>query len=182
HLSVLHLPGLPQCSLKIGPPGKIFSLTCWRVGFVCGPAELVDQVARAHQFITFATPPSLQHGVAYGLDLPEARFAEALDAFRMARDQLCSGLAEAGFKVLPAQGTYFINIDLEASGITRPGLDFAFHLLNNHGLATIPLQAFCESGRDLPVLRLCFTKAPESLRRGIDALSRAREARYEAAD
>ena len=178
HLSVLHLPGLSQRALKIGSAGKIFSLTGWKVGFVCGPAELVDQVARAHQFITFSTPPALQHGVAFGLGLPPQRFAAALDDFRQSRDILCQTLTESGFVVLPAQGTYFVNIDLEASGITTPGLDFAFDLLNNHGLATIPLQAFCESGRDLPVLRLCFAKSLESLKKGADSLNRAREAHF----
>ncbi|ESQ91248.1 aminotransferase [Asticcacaulis sp. AC460] len=174
HLSVLHLPALSQRSIKIGSAGKIFSLTGWKVGFVCGPAELVDQVARAHQFITFSTPPALQHGVAYGLGLPAERFDEALAGFRESRDYLVKGLNDAGFTVLPAQGTYFVNIDLMASGIDRPGLEFAFDLLNKHGLATIPLQAFCESDRDLPVLRLCFAKAQESLNKGIEALKAAR--------
>ncbi|ESQ76085.1 aminotransferase [Asticcacaulis sp. AC402] len=174
HLSVLHLPGLSRRALKIGSAGKIFSLTGWKVGFVCGPAELVDQVARAHQYITFSTPPGLQHAVAYGLNLPAERFTEALEGFRAQRDDLCRGLSDAGFTVLPSQGTYFVNIDLEASGVTMPGLEFAFHLLNNHALATIPLQAFCESGRNLPVLRLCFAKAPESLAKGIAALKAAR--------
>lgn len=175
HLSVLHLPELSRRAIKIGSAGKIFSLTGWKVGFVAGPPDLVEQVARAHQFITFSTPPALQHGVAYGLDLPSERFDSALDAFRQSRDHLTKSLTDQGFVILPAQGTYFINIDLVASGITAPGLDFAFHLLNDHGLATIPLQAFCESGRDLPVLRLCFAKSLESLNKGVQSLARARQ-------
>lgn len=170
HVSVLHIPGLAQRSIKIGSAGKIFSLTGWKVGFVVAEKTLIDQVANAHQFITFATPPALQHGVAYGLGLPRDRFDAALAELKHQRDYLAGLLTTAGFHLLPAEGTYFLNIDLRASGITGSGLDYAFDLIRNHGLATIPLQAFCESGRDLPVLRLCFAKSRDSLTKGAAAL------------
>lgn len=174
HLSVLHFPGLAKRSLKIGSAGKLFSLTGWKIGFVCGPQHLVDQIARAHQFITFASSPALQWGVAYGLGLPQVRFDAALHDLTGQRDYLTQRLTEAGFKVLPAEGTYFINIDLRASGIGRNTLDYAFDLVKNHGLATIPLSAFCESGRDLPFLRLCFAKSFVSLEKGASALIASR--------
>jgi N-succinyldiaminopimelate aminotransferase len=170
HLSVLHIPGLARRSIKIGSAGKIFSLTGWKVGFVVAEKGLIDQVAKAHQFITFATPPALQHGVAYGLGLSQARFEAALAELKGQRDYLSTLLTGAGFRLLPAEGTYFLNIDLRASGIEGSGLDFAFELIRNHGLATIPLQAFCETGRDLPVLRLCFAKSRDSLTKGAAAL------------
>ena len=75
HLSVLHLPALAKRSIKIGSAGKIFSLTGWKVGFVCAETALIDAVARAHQFITFSTAPALQHAVAYGLNLPDERLS-----------------------------------------------------------------------------------------------------------
>ncbi len=166
HVSVLHIPSLARRSIKIGSAGKIFSLTGWKVGFVVAEKALIDSVSRAHQFIAFSTPPALQHAVAFGLDLPQARFDAALSELKDQRDYLTERLTEGGFKLLPAEGTYFLNIDLRASGITGSGLDFAFDLVRNHGLATIPLQAFCETGRDLPVLRLCFAKSLDSLAKG----------------
>lgn len=174
HLSVRHIAKLASRSVKIGSAGKIFSLTGWKIGFVVAEKPLIDQVARAHQFITFATPPALQHAVAYGLGLPQARFDEARAELQAQRDALTRMLYGAGFVTLPAQGTYFLNIDLLASGISGSGLDFAYNLVRNHGLATIPLQAFCDAGRDLPILRLCFAKSPESLSGGVKALTQAR--------
>ncbi len=174
HLSVLHVPGLADRAIKIGSAGKLFSLTGWKVGFVTGPQVLVAQIARAHQFITFATPPALQHGVAFGLGLPQMRFDSALAELRAQRDHLSDGLRAAGFTVLPAEGTYFVNIDLRASGIAEDTLDYAFKLVKSHGLATIPLAAFCETGRDLAVLRLCFAKSFATLDKGIAALKAAR--------
>ena len=170
HVSVRHIPGLARRSIKIGSAGKIFSLTGWKVGFVVAEKALIDQIARAHQFITFATPPALQHAVAFGLGLPQARFDTALAELKDQRDYLSARLTGAGFKLLPAEGTYVLHIDLRASGIQGSGQDFAYDLVRHHGLATIPLQAFCESGRDLPVLRLCFAKSRDSLERGAAAL------------
>jgi aspartate/methionine/tyrosine aminotransferase len=169
HVSVLHIPGLRGRAIKIGSAGKIFSLTGWKVGFVCGPKPLIDQMARAHQFITFATPPALQHGVAFGLGLPPERFDAALAELKGQRDHLAGGLKGAGFQVMAAEGTYFLNIDL-GEGVADP-VAFAFELLTEHGVATIPLKAFCESGRNLPVLRLCFAKSLATLDRGISGLA-----------
>jgi aspartate/methionine/tyrosine aminotransferase len=175
HLSVLHLPGLAQRALKIGSAGKIFALTGWKVGWLAGAQALVDQVARAHQFITFSTPPGLQHGVAFGLGLPRERFTAAHRAYEHQRNFLMGCLSEAGFAVLPPQGSYFINIDLKASGIDTPVFDYAFDLIRHHGLATIPLTAFCDSGRELAVLRLCFAKSLATLEKGAAALAGARQ-------
>lgn len=174
HLSVLHVPALAKRSIKIGSAGKMFSLTGWKVGFVVAAPELVDAVVRAHQFITFATAPALQHGVAYGLGLPKARFDEALADLRAQRDYLAGLLSEAGFALLPSEGTYFVNIDLPASNIAGSGLAYARTLVEHHGVASIPLQAFCDSGRDLPVLRLCFAKSFASLTAGAKALAASR--------
>ena len=54
--------------MRIGSAGKIFSLTGWKVGWVMGPRALIEVIAKAHQFLTFTTPPALQLGVAHGLD------------------------------------------------------------------------------------------------------------------
>ena len=103
-----------------------------------------------------------------------ARFDAALAELKGQRDYLAGRLSEAGFRVMRADGTYFLNIDL-GEGVADP-VAFAFDLLTEHGVATIPLKAFCESGRNLPVLRLCFAKSFATLDRGIAGLiaSRAR--------
>ena len=170
HVSVLHIPGLASRSIKIGSAGKIFSLTGWKVGFVVAEKALIDQVARAHQYITFATPPALQHAVAFGLQLSQARFDAARAELKSQRDYLVGLLTHGGIKILPAEGTYFLNIDLRASGIDGSGLDVAYDLVRHHGLATIPLQAFCATQRDLPILRLCFAKSHDNLGKGAAAL------------
>ena len=76
HTPLLSLPGMAERCVKIGSAGKIFSLTGWKVGFVCACERLLSVVAKAHQFLTFTTPPNLQLGVAYGLGKADAYFEE----------------------------------------------------------------------------------------------------------
>ncbi len=69
HIPLATLPSMRERCLRIGSAGKIFSLTGWKVGWVTGPRELVGVVTKAHQFLTFTTPPALQLGVAFGVDV-----------------------------------------------------------------------------------------------------------------
>src|SRR3546814_3242137 len=67
HIPLMTLPGMRERTVKIGSAGKIFSLTGWKVGWTCAAPRLTAAIARAHQFLTFTTAPSLQTAVAYGL-------------------------------------------------------------------------------------------------------------------
>lgn len=175
HQGVLNVPGLAELGVKIGSAGKLFALTGWKVGFVCASERLVTQMAKAHQFLTFATPPMLQSAVAFGLGLPDSRFADEVAALQRSRDILRAGLEAEGFRTLPSQGTYFLNIDLPGSGIALDGQTFAVRAVREAGVATIPLEAFCAPGGDpLSVVRLCFAKSDATLNRGIERLSAAR--------
>ncbi|UDF05117.1 aminotransferase [Asticcacaulis sp. AND118] len=175
HHGVLNAPELAELGVKIGSAGKLFALTGWKVGFVCASERLVTQMAKAHQFLTFATPPMLQTAVAFGLRLPDSRFAEEAAALQRSRDLLRAGLETEGFQTLPSEGTYFLNIDLPRSGIALDGQSFALRAVQEAGVATIPLEAFCAPGGEpLPVIRLCFAKSDATLNRGIDRLRTAR--------
>lgn len=176
HHGVLNVPGLETLGVKIGSAGKLFALTGWKVGFVCAHERLISQMAKAHQFLTFATPPMLQSAVAFGLGLPNSRFAEEVAALQRSRDRLRAGLEAAGFRTLPSEGTYFLNIDLPGSGIALDGQSFALRAVKEAGVANIPLDAFCAPGGEgLPVVRLCFAKSDATLDRGIERLSAARQ-------
>ena len=76
-------------------------------------------IAKAHQFLTFTTPPNLQAAVAWGLENSEAWFAAMPGELARSRDRLTDGLRREGFAVLPSQGTYFLNVDLPGSGVDR---------------------------------------------------------------
>ena len=173
HVSMLEV--LRDRTLKIGSAGKMFSLTGWKVGFACGGPELMDQFAKAHQFLTFTTPPNLQRAVTYALGKPRSYFATMRADFQRSRDRLDKALKGEGFVTLPAKGAYFLSIDLAASGITMSDEAFAKHAIE-HGVATIPFSAFYATPNPPPLLRLCFAKKDDTLDRGAEALIRARRA------
>ena len=123
HMPMMAQPGMRERTVKIGSAGKIFSLTGWKVGFVAAAPPLLRVLAKAHQFITFTTPPNLQSAVAFGLDKEDAFFDGMRAQLQRSRDRFAAGLAARGWPVLPSGGTYFLMIDLEPLGI---GDDVAF--------------------------------------------------------
>jgi aspartate/methionine/tyrosine aminotransferase len=172
HTSVLAVSGLRERAVKIGSAGKIFCLTGWKVGFVVAAPTLLRQLARAHQFITFTTPPNLQAAVAYGLDKPAAHFAAMRAELQAKRDRLAAGLAAAGLAPLRAEGTYFLNVDLAPLGLTDDAA-FCRRLVTEAGVAAIPVSAFYADGDMKSVVRFCFAKLDATLDEAVKRLADA---------
>lgn len=181
HIPLMSLPNMRGRTVKIGSAGKMFGLTGWKVGFLCAAPELTHALARAHQFLTFTTPPSLQAAVAFGLDEPGDWFTAMPAGLARSRDRLGEGLTREGFKVLASQGTYFLNVDLAASGVSEPDRAFALRAVKEAGVAAIPVSALYEADPVTSILRLCFSKGDATLDGGIERLARARELSRKAA-
>ena len=174
HTPLITLPGMAERCVKIGSAGKIFSLTGWKVGFVCAAPALTTVIAKAHQFLTFTPPPSLQAAVAYGLGKEDAYFEEMRAGLQRSRDRLTRGLEAEGFAVIPSEGTYFLNIDIAASGLNIDDEAFCKRAVVEAGVAAIPVSAFYEEDPVRSVVRLCFAKKDATLDAGIERLARAR--------
>jgi aspartate/methionine/tyrosine aminotransferase len=174
HRSLMTYPGMRERCVKIGSAGKMFGLTGWKVGFLCAAPELTGVLARAHQFLTFTTPPNLQTAVAFGLDNPGDWFETMPATLQRSRDRLAAALRADGFAVLPSQGTYFLNVDLVASGVAEDDMAFCLRAVKEAGVAAIPLSAFYETDAPTNVVRLCFAKADATLDEGTKRLDRAR--------
>ena len=169
------LPGMAERTVKIGSAGKIFSLTGWKVGWLVAAPELASVIARAHQFLTFATPPNLQAAVAFGLAEGDAWLAPMRQRFAAARDSMTAGLREAGFDVLDSASTYFLCVDLAASGLPLDDEAFAAAAVERAGVAVIPLSAFAEVDPPRHMVRLCFAKRQETIAAGVAAMAKAKE-------
>ena len=168
------LPGMRERTVKVGSAGKIFSLTGWKVGWIAASAELAVPISKAHQFMTFATPPNLQAAVAYGLGKEDEYFAGMRASFATARDAMDARLREAGFATLPAEGTYFISVDLAASGVEADDVTFCERAVREAGVAAIPISTFYDEDPVGSVIRLCFAKQPETIETGVEKLERAK--------
>jgi N-succinyldiaminopimelate aminotransferase len=175
HRPLAGLPGMRERTLKVGSAGKIFSLTGWKVGWIVAPKALAVPVSKAHQFIAFATPPNLQAAAAYGLAKEDAYFGQMRAAFEAARDEMTAGLQAAGFAVLPAEGTYFLSIDLAASDIGEDDVAFCERAVREAGVAAIPISPFYEDDPVRSVVRLCFAKQPATICEGVARMAVARK-------
>ena len=160
HIPLMTLPGMRERCLRIGSAGKTFSLTGWKVGYVTGPAHLLQTVAKTHQFVTFTTPPALQSAVAFGLAKDDAYFAGLAASLEAKRDRLAKGLAEAGLDVLSTDGTYFISADFRALGCIGTDEEFCRDITIKAKVAAIPLSAFYADPAKAPrhLARVCFCK------------------------
>jgi N-succinyldiaminopimelate aminotransferase len=170
HRPLMAFPGMRERTVKIGSAGKIFSLTGWKVGFVCAAPALMRVLAKAHQFITFTTPPNLQAAVAYGLAKDDAYFEGMRRDLARSRDRFTAGLRDLGFAVIPAQGTYFLNIDIGPLG-EADDVAFCRRLVAEHGVAAIPVSAFYAAGAVKTVVRFCFAKRDATLDAALERLA-----------
>ena len=168
------LPDMAERTIKIGSAGKIFSLTGWKVGWMVAAPELAAVVARAHQFLTFATAPNLQAAVAFGLNEGDSWIDPMRQRFARARDLMADGLRKAGYTVLDSASTYFQCIDLNASGISLDDEAFAKLAVEQAGVAVVPLSPFAERDPPRHMVRICFAKKDETIYAGVAALTRAR--------
>ena len=172
HVSMLEIPSMRERTIKIGSAGKIFSLTGWKVGLVVAGAELMKVIAKAHQFLTFTTPPNLQVAVAYGLGKDEDYFTAMRAGFQRSRDRFCKGLSARGFPVIPSQGTYFVNVDIGQLGLDDD-VAFCRRLVEEFGVAAIPVSAFYATEPVRTVVRFCFAKTDSTLDAGLERLETA---------
>jgi aspartate/methionine/tyrosine aminotransferase len=169
HRPLMALPGMRERTIKIGSAGKIFNLTGWKVGFVCASAPLMRVLAKAHQFLTFTTPPNLQAAVAYGLAKDDAYFEGLRADLQRSRDRFAAGLSSLGLTVIPSQGTYFLNIDIAPLGETDD-VAFCRRLVTDHGVAAIPVSAFYATQGVKNVVRFCFAKRDATLDAALERL------------
>jgi aspartate/methionine/tyrosine aminotransferase len=174
-IPISSLAGMAERTFKCGSAGKIFSLTGWKIGWLVASAEMATLAARAHQFLTFASAPNLQSAVAFGLKDGDEWLQPMRERFARARDRMTEGLESAGYAVLPSASTYFLCVDLAASGLSLDDEAFAKLAVERAGVAVVPLSPFAESDPPRHMIRLCFAKRDETIDAGVAALAKARE-------
>ena len=170
HVSMLAIDGMRKRTIKIGSAGKIFSLTGWKVGFVVATPALMRVLSKAHQFITFTTPPALQTAVAYGLGKDRSYFETMRQTMMRSRDRFTVGLTQCGFTVLPSQGTYFLAVDLAPLGV-QDDVAFCHQLIEQTEVAAIPMSAFYAQDPVKTTIRFCFAKHDSTLDAALEKLA-----------
>ncbi len=171
HIPLVTLPGMGDRTVRIGSAGKTFSLTGWKVGYITGAEELISRIAKAHQFVTFTTPPALQNAVAFGLNKDDFFYQDLKDSMQAKRDFLKNGLQSIGFEVADCEGTYFLNADINSIGFTGTDEEFCRLITTEARVAALPVSAFYASeGAKTNFVRFCFSKREDVLGEAIKRL------------
>lgn len=170
HRSVLAHPGLRPRSFAVYSFGKTFHATGWKLGYCVAPPALTREFRKLHQFLVFSVNTPAQHAIAAHLAEPE-RWRSLSAFFEAKRNRLATGLAAAGFALLPCRGTYFQLADFSA---IRPDLDdlaFARWLTAEHGVASIPVSPFYRNPPAQRLVRFCFAKQDATLAAALERLA-----------
>lgn len=148
HVPIATLPDMAARTLTISSSGKTFSLTGWKVGWISGPAHLINAVATIKQFLTYSGGAPFQPAIAQALIDGDPDIAELQKSLSARRDLLIESLQRIGFEVTVPHGTYFVCADATPflTAEHPDGYHFARWLTESVGVACIPLSAFCRDG------------------------------------
>jgi methionine aminotransferase len=163
HLSVNAHAELRERAFVISSFGKTYHATGWKIGYCVAPASLTAELRKVHQFLTFAIASPLQYALADFMTEHPEHEAELAAFYEERRDRLCALLRGSRLTLRPAEATYFQLVDYSALS-DSPDVEFARELIEQHGVAAIPLSPFsAEPPPGERLLRLCFAKADATL-------------------
>ncbi|MEO9237032.1 MAG: pyridoxal phosphate-dependent aminotransferase, partial [Jatrophihabitantaceae bacterium] len=169
HVPLASLPGMRERTVTISSAGKTFSVTGWKVGWVCAPARLLTAVRSVKQFLTYVGSGPFQFAIAEGLGYPDEYFRELAGQLRAGRDLLVDGLAAQGYSVYRPQATYFATVDLGSNAE-----QWCRTLPERAGVVAIPSRVFYDSDIDR-YARFAFCKRPDVLAEAISRIARLGE-------
>lgn len=177
HTPLAGFPGMRERTLAISSAGKTFSVTGWKIGWVCGPRELVAAVRAAKQFLTFVGGGPFQPAVAAALSAQQPWVAQLRDALQRKRDFLASSLHDAGLTPHTSDGTYFICADPRPLGYSDAAV-FCRELTTAIGVAAVPVSAFTDDADSAAwkhLVRFAFCKRHQVLGEAARRLARLAE-------
>jgi aminotransferase len=172
HVCIASLPGMRERSIVVNSLSKTYSVTGWRVGYCIAPPTISDAIRKVHDFLTVGAAAPLQAAGAYALSLP-AEYYDGLRAeYRARRDRFLPALADAGFRIFPPEGAYYVMADIGDFGYAND-IEFTRHLIRDVGVACVPGSSFYADAADgSRLVRFCFCKRDETLDAAVERLRR----------
>ena len=166
---------MAERTVTISSAAKMFNCTGWKIGWACGPADLIAGVRAAKQYLSYVGGAPFQPAVAQALDTEDAWVAALRDSLQAKRDKLSAALTDIGFDVHASSGTYFVCADPRPLGYDD-STAFCLDLPHKAGVAAIPLSAFCDpNGPHFAawnhLVRFAFCKRDETLDEAIGRLA-----------
>lgn len=178
HQPLAGFAGMAERTLTISSAAKMFNCTGWKIGWACGPAELITGVRAAKQYLSYVGGAPFQPAVALALETQEKWVSDLRNSLQARRDRLASGLTDIGFSVHDSRGTYFLCADPRPLGYDD-STAFCAALPEQVGVAAIPMSAFCDPAAphaDLwnHLVRFTFCKRDDTLDEALRRLAALR--------
>ncbi|OBK47540.1 pyridoxal phosphate-dependent aminotransferase [Mycobacterium sp. 1081908.1] len=178
HVPLAGFDGMAERTVTISSAAKMFNCTGWKIGWACGPAQLIAGVRAAKQYLSYVGGAPFQPAVALALDTEDAWVADLRRSLQARRDRLSAGLTEIGFAVHDSDGTYFLCADPRPLGYDD-STAFCAALPEKVGVAAIPMSAFCDPAAPHAdvwnhLVRFTFCKRDETLDEAIRRLAALR--------
>ncbi len=162
HLSALRDEELLAKSFVISSFGKTFHSTGWKMGYCIAPTDLCEEFRKIHQYVTFSSFTPAQHALADMLEQHAEHIDQLSEFYQQKRDVLSNALQDSRFSILPSEGTYFLLLDYsDVSDLND--VEFCQWLVEQAGVAAIPLSVFYQQPNNDKVIRLCFAKNDQTL-------------------
>lgn len=168
HESICRYPQLAERSFVISSFGKTYHTTGWKLGYVVAPADLMAEFRKVHQYNVFCVNHPMQAAVAVFLDNKE-HYLQLADFYEKKRNLFLDMIKDSRFTFEASAGTYFQNLNynkISSEGDT----DFAVRLTKEYKIASIPLSVFYRDGFDHKILRFCFAKENDTLKKAAEIL------------
>lgn len=179
HLPLAGFDGMAERTVTISSAAKMFNCTGWKIGWACGPADLIAGVRAAKQYLSYVGGAPFQPAVALALDTEDDWVRALRDSLQARRDRLASGLKKVGFEVHDSFGTYFLCADPRPLGYDDSSA-FCAALPEKVGVAAIPMSAFCDPAAEHAdvwnhLVRFTFCKREDTLDEAVSRLEALRE-------
>ena len=166
HTSIASLEGMKERTILIDGFSKAFAMTGWRLGYACGPKEIIKQMTKIHQFAIMCAPTTSQYAGIEALKNGEEDVREMRETYNQRRRFLLNSFKEMGLECFEPLGAFYVFPCIKEFGMTSE--EFALKFLEEEKVAVVPGNAFGESGEGF--LRISYAYSIENLKEAISRL------------
>ena len=168
HVSIASLPGMKERTLLINGFSKSYAMTGWRLGYICGPQVIVEQMTKIHQFAIMCAPTNSQYAAVEALRHGDADVAQMRTAYDQRRRYLMHAFKEMGLSCFEPFGAFYVFPCIKDFGMSSD--EFATRLLEEEHVAVVPGSAFGACGEGF--VRISYAYSLENLKLAMERLSR----------
>lgn len=160
HVSIASLPGMKERTILLNGFSKAFAMTGWRLGYACGPQEVIEQMTKLHQFAIMSAPTTSQYAAIEALKNGEEDVLEMREAYNGRRRYLIQAFRDMGLKCFEPYGAFYVFPCIKEFGMTSE--EFAQKLLEEEKVAVVPGSAFGDCGQGY--IRISYAYSLEDLK------------------